>query len=147
MSWMKAPVGAVFVLLCLGASRLSAQDLLKQTQEKGHDLALTLCKGCHLVDDKVLSPVPVGIPTFRAIANRTGQTGEKIKDVLIRPHTPMPEIQLSNDEILIDFPDLTTDDISAALAFAADRERRLFSIPQRNYFLIKIFPSSITDFD
>ena len=100
MSWMKAPVGAVFVLLCLGASRLSAQDLLKQTQEKGHDLALTLCKGCHLVDDKVLSPVPVGIPTFRAIANRTGQTGEKIKDVLIRPHTPMPEIQLSNDEIL-----------------------------------------------
>lgn len=100
MSWMKAPVGAVFVLLCLGASRLSAQDLLKQTQEKGHDLALTLCKGCHLVDDKVLSPVPVGIPTFRAIANRTGQTGEKIKDVLIKPHTPMPEIQLSNDEIL-----------------------------------------------
>ena len=100
MSWIKAPVGAVFVLLCLGASRLSAQDLLKQTQEKGHDLALTLCKGCHLVDDKVLSPVPVGIPTFRAIANRTGQTGEKIKDVLIKPHTPMPEIQLSNDEIL-----------------------------------------------
>ena len=100
MSWMKAPVGAVFVLLCLGASRLSAQDLLKQTQEKGHDLALTLCKGCHLVDEKVLSPVPVGIPTFRAIANRTGQTGEKIKDVLIKPHTPMPEIQLSNDEIL-----------------------------------------------
>ena len=32
-------------------------------------------------------------------------------------------------EILADFPDLTSDDIRACLAFAADRERRLVSIP------------------
>jgi uncharacterized protein (DUF433 family) len=31
------------------------------------------------------------------------------------------------EEILSDFPDLTSDDIRACLAFAADGERRLFS--------------------
>ncbi|MEJ7841247.1 MAG: DUF433 domain-containing protein [Rubrobacter sp.] len=36
---------------------------------------------------------------------------------------------MSQEEILADFPDLTADDISAALLFAAERERRLFSSP------------------
>ncbi len=34
---------------------------------------------------------------------------------------------MSQEEILADFPDLTDEDISAALLFAAERERRLFS--------------------
>ncbi len=34
---------------------------------------------------------------------------------------------MSREEIIADFPDLTADDISAALLFAAERERRLFS--------------------
>jgi uncharacterized protein (DUF433 family) len=34
---------------------------------------------------------------------------------------------MSEDEILSDFPELTQIDIRACLAFAADRERRLFS--------------------
>jgi uncharacterized protein (DUF433 family) len=36
---------------------------------------------------------------------------------------------MSEDEILDDFPDLTRDDIRACLAFAADRERKLMTIP------------------
>ena len=36
---------------------------------------------------------------------------------------------MTEDEILNDFPDLTREDIRACLAFAADRERRLVSIP------------------
>lgn len=36
---------------------------------------------------------------------------------------------MSEDEILEDFPDLTRQDIRACLAFAADRERRLFLVP------------------
>ena len=36
---------------------------------------------------------------------------------------------MSEDQILGDFPDLTREDIRACLAFAADRERRLTSIP------------------
>ena len=36
---------------------------------------------------------------------------------------------MSEAEILRDFPDLTRDDVRACLAFAADRERKLVSIP------------------
>ena len=36
---------------------------------------------------------------------------------------------MTQQEILADFPDLTADDLRACLAFAADRERRLVSIP------------------
>jgi uncharacterized protein (DUF433 family) len=36
---------------------------------------------------------------------------------------------MSEDEIIEDFPELTREDIKAALAFAADRERRLMVIP------------------
>jgi uncharacterized protein (DUF433 family) len=35
---------------------------------------------------------------------------------------------MSFDEILADFPDLTLDDIRSCLSFAADRERKLFTI-------------------
>ena len=34
---------------------------------------------------------------------------------------------MTSDEILADFPDLSADDIRAALAFAAQRDYRLFS--------------------
>ena len=36
---------------------------------------------------------------------------------------------MTEDEILRDFPDLEREDIRASLAFAADRERRLMSVP------------------
>jgi uncharacterized protein (DUF433 family) len=36
---------------------------------------------------------------------------------------------MTEDQILEDFPDLERDDIGAALAFAADRERRLVGDP------------------
>jgi uncharacterized protein (DUF433 family) len=36
---------------------------------------------------------------------------------------------MSEDQILADFPDLTREDILACLAFAADRERKLVSVP------------------
>ena len=36
---------------------------------------------------------------------------------------------MSESEILDDFPDLTSEDLRACLAFAADRERRLLSVP------------------
>ena len=36
---------------------------------------------------------------------------------------------MSEAEILEDFPDLTSEDLKACLAFAADRERKLFTVP------------------
>ena len=37
---------------------------------------------------------------------------------------------MTEEEILADFPDLTAEDIRACFAFAADRERRLATLPQ-----------------
>jgi uncharacterized protein (DUF433 family) len=37
---------------------------------------------------------------------------------------------MTEQEILTDFPDLTSEDIKACLAFAADRERKLAMLPQ-----------------
>lgn len=36
---------------------------------------------------------------------------------------------MSEEQVLADFPQLTRDDTRACLAFAADRERRLTSVP------------------
>jgi uncharacterized protein (DUF433 family) len=36
---------------------------------------------------------------------------------------------MTEDEILEDFPDLTREDLKACIAFAADRERRLATVP------------------
>ena len=36
---------------------------------------------------------------------------------------------MSQEELLSEFPDLTADDIRACLAFAADRERKLVTLP------------------
>jgi uncharacterized protein (DUF433 family) len=36
---------------------------------------------------------------------------------------------MTEKEILDDFPDLTHEDILACLAFAADRERKLLTVP------------------
>ena len=36
---------------------------------------------------------------------------------------------MTTEEILADFPDLTAEDVRACLAFAADRERRLWAVP------------------
>ena len=36
---------------------------------------------------------------------------------------------MSEDEILADFPQLSREDLRACLAFAAERERRLASVP------------------
>jgi uncharacterized protein (DUF433 family) len=36
---------------------------------------------------------------------------------------------MTEEEIIDDFPDLTREDIKACLAFAADRERKLLTVP------------------
>ncbi|HWB60677.1 MAG TPA: DUF433 domain-containing protein [Chthoniobacteraceae bacterium] len=36
---------------------------------------------------------------------------------------------MTHEEILVDFPDLAEEDIRACLAFAADRERKLATLP------------------
>jgi uncharacterized protein (DUF433 family) len=37
--------------------------------------------------------------------------------------------EMTEEEILADFPDLTREDLKACIAFAADRERKLMTVP------------------
>ena len=95
-------IGAVASLLAfavVGVTSARCEEPHQPSPEKGQLLAQTLCNTCHLVDGNVGGQVTVGIPSFRGIANRVGQTGERIRNVLIDPHPPMPNVRLSNDEI------------------------------------------------
>jgi cytochrome c len=68
--------------------------------EKGHTLAQKFCTNCHVIDDTSNTTVPAGVPAFRGIANKPGQTGQNIMNVLIQPHAPMPDLHLTRDEII-----------------------------------------------
>jgi len=77
----------------------AAADERAYSAAEGYQLAQRLCQSCHLVDDKADIAVPAGIPTFRGIANRPGQTAERIRGVLMKPHAPMPDARLTGQEI------------------------------------------------
>lgn len=66
----------------------------------GHQISQRLCVGCHVIDATSPATAPAtGVPTFRAIANRAGQTGSHIKDRLIAPPHQMPDMTLTLREI------------------------------------------------
>ena len=98
--------GWVSILVLLAVAWLAlpgsgrAQQRPQPSPDKGREIAERFCKGCHLIEDRADAPLPAGVPTFRGIANRPGQTGQHIMNVLIKPHAPMPDIHLSNEELL-----------------------------------------------
>lgn len=98
--WGTVAVLAAVWLASPAPRQARAQDVAEPSAEKGRLLAQRLCSSCHLIEDKADATLPVGVPTFRGIANRAGQTGQRITNTLIQPHTPMPDIRLSNEEIL-----------------------------------------------
>jgi uncharacterized protein (DUF433 family) len=69
----------------------------------------------------------------RVITVEPGKRGGKpcIRGLRITVHDVLEYLAsgMSEAEILADFPDLNRDDIRACLAFAADRERGLSSLP------------------
>jgi cytochrome c len=93
-------VGVVALALIVhGAARAEPPEVVEPSADKGQTLAERLCSGCHVVET-ASKTVPAGIPPLRAIANLPGQTATRIMNVLIQPHAPMPDMQLSRQEIL-----------------------------------------------
>ena len=68
--------------------------------EKGAAFAQRFCGNCHLVAGGGAATAQAGIPSLAAIANKPGQSGNHIRNILINPHPPMPDMQVSNQEIL-----------------------------------------------
>lgn len=86
--------------MVVGVGDAAAQSIVEPSPDRGYALAFRLCKGCHLVEGSNAEVVPAGVPPLRAIANRAGQSSQRIRNALIQPFHPMPDLQLTNDEIL-----------------------------------------------
>lgn len=77
-----------------------APELEAPSPERGLAFAQKFCSNCHLVEGGTNATVQAGMPSLRGLANKPGQSGERIRNVLINPHPPMPDMQVSAQEIL-----------------------------------------------
>ena len=112
MTWNLPRVGAAlafapcltfaFALLTPGAG--VAQDkgtppTYTQLVKEGAALAEKLCSSCHLMEGLNGASINASVPPFKTIANVPGQTAERLRNVMINPHSGMPDVRLSNPEI------------------------------------------------
>ncbi len=95
-------ISALSWLGLLGAvpTALRAEDLKLPSPAVGQELSEKLCKGCHVIGSQSEGTAQEGPPTFPTIANRPAQTAERIMGALVSPHPPMPDMQLTNEEML-----------------------------------------------
>jgi len=92
------------LLTCLVSAHLSPDAAVSQERAipsvaAGKAIAERLCSGCHLMAGHSEAVVPAGVITLHGIANKPGQTGERIRDTLLLPHAPMPDARLTIGEI------------------------------------------------
>lgn len=77
----------------------STQSEIEKLAVRGNELANKLCATCHLTPGSNSAGQPAA-PTLRALANVPGQTGARLRNLLISPGHQMPDINLSGDEIV-----------------------------------------------
>jgi cytochrome c len=66
----------------------------------GKKIAEKLCVGCHIVGAQAAgATVPADVPSFARIANKPGQTAASIAGAIVVPHPPMPQTNLTREEI------------------------------------------------
>lgn len=66
----------------------------------GQALAKRLCSNCHIVGDEAASAtVAADVPSFKSIANLPEQSPERIAGRIVVPHPPMPQIEVTRNEI------------------------------------------------
>ena len=90
--------GASLAALALSVAPLSAQ--IHPDAKTGKQIAEKLCVSCHIVNAAAAgASMPADVPPFAAIANKPGQTAQAIAGAIVVPHPPMPQIQLTREEI------------------------------------------------
>jgi mono/diheme cytochrome c family protein len=68
--------------------------------KSGKELADKLCVSCHIVGREASgAAVTADVPSFTTIANKPGQTAQAIAGAIVIAHPPMPQIQLTREEI------------------------------------------------
>jgi cytochrome c len=87
----------------LGGALILLSSTLVQAADPtaGLKAARSLCVNCHVVEPGAPSPAEMtaGIPSFKAIAEKGGQTQDKLKVFMLSPHPPMPQVQLTTHEL------------------------------------------------
>lgn len=126
---------AIAVSIAAGASarcQTPADPKAAPTAAIGAELAGKLCSGCHLMEGHTAASIPAGVISLRGIANRKGQTGQRILDTLIQPHPPMPDIRLSIEEInsVILYLETLRTDQSAPPLIEQEKKRERPKYPQ-----------------
>lgn len=90
--------GASIAGLALSAGSLRAQ--VHPDAKTGKQIAEKLCVSCHIVSSEAAgTSMPADVPPFVAIANKPGQTAQAIAGAIVIPHPPMPQIELTREEI------------------------------------------------
>jgi mono/diheme cytochrome c family protein len=83
---MSRLIAGLFLLLPTIAA---AQDI-----ERGHQLALSWCSGCHVVDRVPPNARADGVPTFPAIAGQRNVSAERLRSAMNPTHGRMPDLSL-----------------------------------------------------
>ena len=86
---------AAVVSLTLGAAADDKKEWVADAS-RGQRLSESLCASCHLVGSGKTSGAIAGMPSFRTFSELPNK---RILSALIMPHTPMPNIQLTRNEI------------------------------------------------
>ncbi|MBU2531767.1 MAG: c-type cytochrome [Alphaproteobacteria bacterium] len=102
MKWLRCAVVCYIAMIVpvLGADP-EPKILWKPSPERGEQLSVKLCQSCHDVrpgapEQSRSNGVTVGIPSFAELA---GLPDQRISNTLIKPHMPMPDLQLTRNEI------------------------------------------------
>jgi cytochrome c len=93
---MLGMLGVAGLMMC--ATVVHAQ--VQPDAKSGRVLASKLCVSCHIVGPEASSAtVAADVPSFTTIANKPGQTAQAIAGAIVIPHPPMPQIQLTREEV------------------------------------------------
>lgn len=86
--------------MIVGAFAGVASAQIHPDAKTGREIAEKLCVGCHIVGAEAAgASVPADVPSFEAIAAKPGQTVQSIAGAIVIPHPPMPNIELTREEI------------------------------------------------
>jgi mono/diheme cytochrome c family protein len=66
---------------------------------RGLETARKLCASCHIVEESQKGAAQPGIPSFRYMANRDGQSEANLRENMIHPFPPMTDTHLTLKEI------------------------------------------------
>jgi mono/diheme cytochrome c family protein len=93
---LRVVVAAALACTWFGVAEAEEAKIWVASAARGEKLAERFCASCHLVREGQTNGVAAGVPSFKAMTNLPD---ERVANVLMIPHMPMPNMQLTRNEI------------------------------------------------